>query len=80
MNETEVTLRKLRWRCRRGLLELDLVFSRFLQERYAFLDQGDKSAFHRLLELQDQTLLGYLNGEQEPADPDLCAIVRKLRH
>lgn len=80
MTEAEATLRKLHWRCRRGLLELDLVFSRFLQERYSSLDQNDKTAFHRLLELQDQTLLGYINGEQEPTDPDLSAIVRKLRH
>jgi antitoxin CptB len=78
MMETDAALRKLYWRCRRGLLELDLVFKKFLEEQYSTLEANDKAAFQRLLELQDQTLLGYLNGDETPTDPDLSRIVRKL--
>lgn len=75
--ETE-TLRRLRWRCRRGLLELDLVFQRFLDQRYPTLAADDKERFHRLLELQDNTLLAYLNGDEMPSDPGLAEIIRKM--
>ncbi|MCG6976385.1 MAG: succinate dehydrogenase assembly factor 2 [Acidiferrobacterales bacterium] len=72
------TLRRLRWRCRRGLLELDLVFQRFLEHRYATLASDDKERFQRLLELQDNTLLAYLNGDETPDDPDLTKIIKKI--
>ena len=73
------TSRRLRWRCRRGLLELDLVFQRFLDQRYATLGADDRERFNKLLELQDYTLLAYLNGDETPSDPELAEIVRKLR-
>ena len=72
------TLRRLRWRCRRGLLELDLVFQRFLDQRYGQLNPKQQQAFRALLELQDNTLLAYLNGEESPAQPELKAIIREM--
>lgn len=78
MTPESETLRRLRWRCRRGLLELDLVFQRFLDQRYPTLAADDRERFHKLLEVQDNTLLAYLNGVEIPADPDLIKIVRKI--
>lgn len=78
MTSEPETMRRLRWRCRRGLLELDLVFQRFLDQRYATLEPDDKTRFHRLLELQDNTLLAYLNGDEVPTDPDIKKIMRKI--
>ena len=71
------TLRRLRWQCRRGLLELDLLFVRFLEQRYSALSEAEQGAFQRLLEQPDQTLLAWLQGQQEPPS-DLKMIIDKV--
>jgi antitoxin CptB len=72
-------LARLRWRCRRGMLELDVAFQRFLDQRYAELTALERAAFERLLTMPDPELLGYLQGSQEPADRELREIVSKIR-
>ncbi len=69
---------RLRWRCRRGLLELDLILGGFLDQGYRDLPAQDREAFDRLLSLPDWQLLAYLQGEKIPA-PELDHIVRKIR-
>jgi len=71
------TLRRLRWQCRRGLLELDLLFVRFLEQHYSALNATELDAFQRLLEQPDQTLLAWLQGQQEPPS-DLKIIIDKV--
>lgn len=56
-------LKKLRWRCRRGTLELDLLLERYLDRRYLSAGVEEKQAFLKLLELEDSELLRYLMGE-----------------
>jgi len=73
--DRDEALRRLHWQCRRGLLELDLLFVRFLEQRYSTLDVEQQDAFKRLLEQPDQTLLGWIHGQQEPP-PDLKKIIR----
>lgn len=78
MNDVQdETLRRLRWQCRRGLLELDLLFVRFLEQRYSALSVEEQNAFQRLLEQPDQTLLAWLQGQQEPPS-DLKTIIDKV--
>ncbi len=72
-------LRRVRWRCRRGLLELDLLLLRFVDERYSALPEAEKSGFQELLSLPDATLFDYLAGRDKPADKVLREIVRKIR-
>jgi antitoxin CptB len=71
------TLRRLRWQCRRGLLELDLLFARFLEQQYLSLSATEQVAFQRLLEQPDQTLLAWLQGQQVPPT-DLKMIIEKI--
>lgn len=71
------TLRRLRWQCRRGLLELDLWFVRFLEQHYSSLTAEEQDAFQSLLEQPDQLLLAWLQGQQEPP-PDLKTIIDKV--
>ena len=70
-------LRRLRWQCRRGLLELDLLFVRFLEQHYSALTVEEQGNFQRLLEQPDQTLLAWLQGQQEPP-LDLKSIIDKV--
>jgi len=62
-------LGKLRWRCRRGLLENDLLLERFFA-RSAPVSEGDAAALALLLELADNDLLDLFLGRQ-PLPPEL---------
>ncbi|MDE2121370.1 MAG: succinate dehydrogenase assembly factor 2 [Betaproteobacteria bacterium] len=59
-------LRRLRWRSRRGLLENDLLFTRFFARHGESLQPGQVAALGELLELDDNTLLALLLGHIEP--------------
>ncbi|MFV1996836.1 MAG: succinate dehydrogenase assembly factor 2 [Acidiferrobacterales bacterium] len=74
-----VELRRLRWRCRRGLLELDILLLRFLDQGYSGLDVSQRQAFSDLLELPDNTLLAYLNNLEQPDDLRLSEMVNFLQ-
>ena len=49
-------LERARWRCRRGLLELDIVLQRFMDKHYATLDSAGLRQFETLLDLPDNDL------------------------
>jgi antitoxin CptB len=72
-------IRRIRWRSRRGLLELDLVLERFLARDFALLDQAGLNDYRRLLELEDNDFLDAVNGKAQLEDPALMAMVHKLR-
>jgi succinate dehydrogenase / fumarate reductase iron-sulfur subunit/antitoxin CptB len=69
---------RIRWRCRRGLLELDLVLERFLEQRFDALDAGERRLFDELLDEPDNDLLDMALGRVEPA-PRYRAVVEMLR-
>ena len=70
---------RLRWRCRRGMRELDRILEGFLEREYAGLDSTQRQRFAELLELPDPDLHAYLVGRAEPADPELARLLRQLR-
>ena len=67
---------RLKWKCRRGLLELDLVLQEFVARR---LESGDTEAFDELLELQDVDLWAIVSGRSEEFHPKFRGIVARLR-
>jgi antitoxin CptB len=69
---------RVRWRCRRGLLELDLILARFLDHRYDALGPEERALFEELLEHSDNDLLDLALGRCEPA-PRHRTLVRMLR-
>jgi antitoxin CptB len=75
----ERSLARLRWRCRRGMLENDLILARFLDARGADLTDGEVAALDRLLDLADNDLWDLLSGRTEPADARVAPLVRALR-
>jgi antitoxin CptB len=72
-------LERVRWRCRRGMLENDLVLERFLDARGAALTETDIGALDRLLDLTDNDLWDVISGRAEPADKGLAPMVAALR-
>ena len=61
-------LDRLRWSCRRGLLELDLILKRFLERHLDELDAGQRELLVELLEYPDPDLLDWALGRQDPPD------------
>ena len=70
---------RLKWRSRRGLLELDLVFERFWAGDGAGLDERQAAALERLLALPDNDLLDLVMGKAMAPEGDLGDLVEKLR-
>ena len=73
------TEHRLKWKCRRGLLELDLVLERFLQQKAAGLDAESLDLLNELLEYPDNDLWDIVNGRSEDYPPRHKAIVDVLR-
>lgn len=76
--QTEL-IRRLRWQCRRGMLELDVALQRFLDEDFIFLDASEQATFARMLEAQDQTLHGWLMGQVFPEEEDIRRLIGRIR-
>ncbi len=72
-------LARLRWRCRRGMRELDAVLEAFLNDQYASLSAEDKSTFEAILELPDPELYAYLAGRGRPPSDDFARIIAGIR-
>ena len=77
MDPTE--LARLRWRCRRGLLENDLILERFMEARGPRISDDEVAGLDRLLRLSDDELWGLLAGRAEPDDTTLRPLIAALR-
>ena len=70
---------KLRWRCRRGMKELDLLTLGYLERHYPAASAEEQQAFAELLELQDPLLMRYMVGRETPAEPITAQVVSVMR-
>ena len=74
-----VARRRLRWRCRRGLLELDVLLAAYLDRAGPALDGEEGRRLSRLLEYPDAELLAWLAGDGEGPEKELKDIVKRIR-
>ena len=72
-------IERLKWRSRRGLLELDLILGRFWQAHGGTLEAGEARALDRLLLLPDNDILDLVMARRAAEDPAIEPIVRQLR-
>lgn len=72
-------LERIRWRCRRGMLELDLVLIPFFDNHFNQLDSQEQELFSHLLEADDPDLYNWFLGAIDPQDPSLLLLVKKIR-
>ena len=75
----ELEARRLLWRCRRGMKELDVLLERFARAALDGAPPEERGAFAELLALSDPALAGYLLGGDIPAEPHLERLVRRIR-
>jgi antitoxin CptB len=64
---------RLLWKCRRGLLELDIVLHRYL------LKHPEDNTLSELLDLADNDIWDYVSGRSDPVDERYRATVERLR-
>jgi antitoxin CptB len=69
----------LRWRCRRGMKELDVLLERFARRALAQASPADCQVYAQVLELPDPLLAGYLLGGETPAEPHLAQAIARMR-
>lgn len=72
-------LPRLQWACRRGMLELDVLLSNFLNEAYSSLSLVDKQRFVKLLSFPDPDIFAWLMGHGQPDDEDMILITERMR-
>lgn len=73
-------LNRLRWRCRRGMRELDVLLERYVRDHWPGADAERRAAFLRLLDLPDPELADLCLGRVATADPALAAVVGEITH
>ena len=79
LQDEQAELSRIRWQCRRGMLELDIFLESFMDKAYTQLTPKQKQAFSDLLETPDQMLLDYLMGRVIPYDKDIADVTKQVR-
>ena len=63
-------INKTKWKCRRGLRELDLLFRRYSEDKLDSLSQEDFEMFNSILDLEDQPLYDFIFKNESLNSPD----------
>lgn len=75
MSETD----RIRWRCRRGMRELDVLLTRYLDKAYPGATADEQAGFRRLLEYPDPLLFACLMGRTLPPDDEVGHVIARIR-
>ena len=70
--------RRLLWRCRRGMKELDVLLDRFARGELSRASSEEREVLARFLELPDPVLVDYLLGQEIPPEPELAELARRI--
>lgn len=79
MKPLQERIKRLRWQCRRGMLELDLLLGVFLDHSYLSLTDAEQDLFEQLLTYSDQDLYHYLIKQQFIQDKAMQALIERVR-
>lgn len=69
---------RLRWRCRRGMRELDMLLLAYVESHYSSASLPDQSAFCQLLTMPDPDILALLTGRMVADDEPLRNVIERL--
>jgi len=79
MTPDHVSMERLRWRCRRGLLELDIVLGRFIETQYHRLGDTEKMLFEVMLDMPDNPLWDMIAGRTDAENNEQQALLELIR-
>ena len=72
------SLKPVRWRCRRGMKELDVLLERYFDRRFKTASVSEQAAFLTLLSMPDPTLMDFVMGRKQPKDSGIKNVVFEL--
>jgi len=78
-DKSKEELAKVRWRSRRGMLELDTLLELFCENAYFKLSPQEKASFNKLLEAEDQDLMGWLVNHIPHPSRQISHIINKIK-
>lgn len=70
--------RRIWWRSRRGLRELDLLLLPFVEDILLDLDEAERGVYLRLIDREDSDLMPILTGREPAGDAELAAMVDRI--
>jgi len=70
---------RLRWRCRRGMLELDILLNGFIEKKYNDLSAQQKDILNQVLDYPDQLLFDLFLGHMQSSDNNVSDLVQTIR-
>lgn len=77
MTDTEYA--KLKWRCRRGMKELDQLMLRYLEVCYPTATQSHQAAFKTMLDYEEPVLYGLFSGRLDPDTKDIEDVIKAIQ-
>lgn len=80
VKDTPLSRGEVRWGCRRGMLELDILLGDFFDANYDSLSEVDKTDFIKLIAYPDQDLFEVFLGNKPIPEPALNRVIEKIRH
>jgi antitoxin CptB len=75
----ELELKRLRWRCRRGMRELDQLLGRYLDREWRLASEEERGVFLQLLETEDDKLWHWFMGYETSTDVEIAQLVQRIR-
>ncbi len=79
MNSEKIEYERLRWACRRGMLELDLFLVPYFEACFKSLSEDQKQVFAHLLTATDPELLSWLMNHAQHENKEVAQIVDSIR-
>lgn len=70
---------RLRWACRRGMKELDVAMTAYLEKFYQKADADEQAAFLRLIDTQDPELMNMVMGKINAPDEQMERVLQTIR-
>ena len=75
----ELEIKRLRWRCRRGMRELDRLLERWLDLEWRQSPTAQRAAFLRMLDSEDDRIWRWFLAQEAPGDVEIAALVDRIR-
>lgn len=70
---------ELKWRCRRGMLELDILLNSYLDKNYKLMTSEQGTLFNEILDYPDQVLFDLLLGNMQSSDKRVSGLVAEIQ-
>jgi antitoxin CptB len=77
--DSTIEIKQLRWQCRRGMREMDMLLERWLDRHYTDASLQTKASFTALLQTEDDVLWDWLMGNGAPVEPERALLIDAIR-